>query len=126
RGGRAPTRALPRPPPPADPGQMARPLRHGPALRLAPQPARPAPEVTTPPQTSRYGMAAARAWHRIHPRLHARGAWAGHDGELPVIEGTLIQLTVDHLPHERHPRPVWLWTSDPAAGAGEVDRCWQA
>ena len=105
---------------------MGRPLRHGPGLRLAAQAARPAPDVTTTTQTSRYGTAAARAWHRVHPRLHARGAWARHDGELPVIEGTLIQLTVDHLPHERHPKPVWLWASDPAASAAEVDRCWQA
>ena len=119
-------RVLHQPPPPREPGQMGRPLRHGPGLRLAAQAARPAPDVTTTTQTSRYGTAAARAWHRVHPRLHARGAWARHDGELPVIEGTLIQLTVDHLPHERHPKPVWLWASDPAASAAEVDRCWQA
>jgi hypothetical protein len=119
-------RVLHQPPPPREPGQMGRPLRHGPGLRLATQAARPAPDVTTTTQTSRYGAAAARAWHRTHPRLHARGAWAGHDGELPIIEGTLIQLTVDHLPHERHPKPVWPWTSGPAAGASEVDRCWQA
>ena len=104
-------RVLHQPPPPREPGQMGRPLRHGPGFRLAAQAARPAPEVTTITQTSRYGTAAARAWHRVHPKLHARGAWAGHDGELPVIEGTLIQLTVDHLPHERHPKPVWLWAS---------------
>jgi DDE superfamily endonuclease len=119
-------RVLHQPPPPREPGQMGRPLRHGPGLRLAAQAARPAPEVTTTTQTSRYGTATARAWHRIHPRLHARGAWAGHDGELPVIEGTLIQLTVDHLPHERHPKPVWLWASHATADASEVDRCWQA
>ena len=106
-------RVLHQPPPPREPGQMGRPLRHGPGLRLAAQAARPAPDVTTTTQTSRYGTAAARAWHRVHPRLHARGAWARHNGELPVIEGTLIQLTVDHLPHERHPKPVWLWASDP-------------
>jgi hypothetical protein len=119
-------RVLHQPPPLRGPGQMGRPLRHGPGLRLAAQAVRPAPDVTTTTQTSRYGAAAARAWHRIHPRLHARGAWAGHDGELPVIEGTLIQLTVDHLPHDHHPKPVWLWTSDPAAGAAEVDKLWQA
>ena len=62
----------------------------------------------------------------MHPKLKARGAWAGHQGELPVIEGTLIRLTVDHLPHDRAPKPVWLWTSRPAADPAEVNRCWQA
>ena len=62
----------------------------------------------------------------MHPKLKARGAWAGHQGELPVIEGTLIKLTVDHLPHDRAPKPVWLWTSCPDADPDEVNRCWQA
>jgi DDE superfamily endonuclease len=119
-------RVLHQPPPPREPGQMGRPLRHGPGLRLAAGAARPAPQVTTTTQASRYGTATARAWHRIHPRLHARGAWAGHGGELPLIEGTLIQLTAGHLPHERHPKPVWLWASHATADASEVDRCWQA
>jgi hypothetical protein len=62
----------------------------------------------------------------MHPKLKARGAWAGHQGELPVIEGTLVKLTVEHLPHDRAPKPVWLWTSCPDADPGEVNRCWQA
>jgi hypothetical protein len=62
----------------------------------------------------------------MHPKLKARGAWAGHPGKLPVIEGTLIKLTVDHLPHDHAPKPVWLWTSRPDAGPAEVNRCWQA
>ena len=62
----------------------------------------------------------------MHPKLKARGAWAGHQGELPVIEGTLIKLTVDHLPHDRAPKPVWLWTSCPDADPDEANRCWQA
>jgi hypothetical protein len=119
-------RVLHQPPPPREPGQRGRPLRHGPAVRLTAAAVRPAPEVITTTQTSRYGTATARSWHQIHPRLHARGAWAGHDGDLPVIEGTLIQLTVDHLPHDHHPKPVWLWTSHATADASEVDRCWQA
>lgn len=105
---------------------MGAPLRHGRELKLADQATCPGPDVVTTTQTSRYGTAAARAWHRAHPRLKARGAWAGHQGTLPVIEGTLIQLTVDHLPHDHHPKPVWLWTSDPAADAAEANRCWQA
>jgi len=34
--------------------------------------------------------------------------------ELPVIESTLIQLTVDHLPGDSDPKPVWLCPRPPA------------
>src|SRR5262249_58698793 len=95
-------------------------------LKLADQATHHAPEVTTLTETARYGAATARAWHRMHPRLKARGAWAGHQGPLPVIEGTLIQLTVDHLPHNHDPEPGWLWTSRPAADLGETNQCRQA
>jgi hypothetical protein len=122
----AASRVLRQSPPPREPGQLGRPLRHGCELKLSNQATHPGPEVTTITQTSRYGTATARAWHRMHPRLKARGAWAGHQGELPVIEGTLIQLTVDHLPHDHDPKPVWLWTSRPEAGPAEADLCWQA
>jgi hypothetical protein len=98
-------RVLRHPAPPRQPGQMGRPVRHGPEFRLAAR-AHPGPDVTTTTQTTRYGTAIAAAWHRLHPKLHARGAWAGHQGELPVIEGTLIKLTVDHLPHDHHPKAV--------------------
>jgi hypothetical protein len=122
----ASNRVLRQPPPPREPGQIGRPLRHGREIKLACQATHPEPEVTTISQTSRYGTATARAWHRMHPKLYARGAWAGHQGKLPVIEGTLIQLTVDHLPHDHQPKPVWLWTSHASADAGEADRLWQA
>jgi hypothetical protein len=49
-----------------------------------------------------------------------------HDGGLPVIDGTLIRLQVDHLPGDRDPKPVWLWSSATGARAEEVDRLWQA
>src|SRR5215472_12925332 len=45
---------------------------------------------------------------------------------LPVIEGTLIRLQVDHLPGDRDPKPVWLWSSATGAAPGQVDRLWQA
>jgi hypothetical protein len=101
------SRVLRQPPPPREPGQTGRPPRHGPEFKLAAS-THPRPDVITTTVTTRYGTATARSWGRLHPRLYARRARAGHQGELPVIEGTLIQLTVDHLPHDRHPRPVWL------------------
>src|SRR5258708_3898833 len=78
-------------------------------------------------QTTRYGPAVARAWDRLHPRLTHRAAWEDHsDGELPIIEGTLIRLKVDHLPGDRDPKPVWLWFSRTGAAPADVDRLWQA
>ena len=71
-------------------------------------------------------MAAVAAWDRVHPRLTHRAAWLGHDGNLPVIEGTLIRLRVDHLPGDRDPKPVWLWSSRADARPAGVDRLWQA
>ena len=71
-------------------------------------------------------MAAAAAWDRVHPRLTHRAAWLDHDGDLPVIEGTLIRLQVDHLPGDRDPKPVWLWWSGPAPRPPRWTGCWQA
>jgi hypothetical protein len=77
------------PAPPRPPGTNGRPSRHGPELKLAEPGTWPDPPVTTVTQTTRYGAAVARSWDRLHPRLTSRAAWQEHDGELPVIEGTL-------------------------------------
>jgi hypothetical protein len=119
-------RVLQLPAPPCPPGRNGRPRKHGGELALADPATWPAPQVTTSMATSRYGTAVAAAWDRVHPRLTHRGAWLDHDGSLPVIEGTLIRLQVDHLPGDRHPKPVWLWYSGTSAAPGQVDRCWQA
>jgi hypothetical protein len=66
------------------------------------------------------------AWGRLHQRLASRAGWEDHDGELPVIEGTLIRLAVDHLPGDRSPGPLWLWSSRAATDAEAVNRTWQA
>ena len=99
------------PAPPREPGTNGRPARHGAAFRLAGKEPWPAPAVTTVTQTTRYGTARAMAWGRLHQRLASRAGWEDHDGELPVIEGTLIRLAVDHLPGDRSPGPLWLWTT---------------
>jgi hypothetical protein len=86
----------------------------------------PTPQHTTSTQTTRYGTAEATSWDRVHPRLTHRGCWIDDTKELPVIEGTLIRLQVDHLPGDRDPKPVWLWTSTVDAAPADVDRWWQA
>jgi hypothetical protein len=112
-------------PPQRRPGP-GRPPRHGTEFKLADQASWPAPAVTTITQTTRYGTAVAQAWDRLHPRLTHRSAWLDHGGGLPVIDGTLIRLQVDHLPGNRDPKPVWLWCSAAGAPPAEVDRLWQA
>lgn len=73
----------------------------------------------------RYGQADATSFDRMHPRLTHRGSWTGHDGPLPIVEGTVIRLALEHLPGQREAAPVWLWSSTTGADAGQVTRCWQ-
>ena len=119
-------RVMQLPAPPRQPGTRGRPGKHGGELALADPATWPAPHVTTSTLTSRYGTAAVAAWDRVHSRLTHRAAWLDHDGPLPVIDGTLIRLQVDHLPGDRDPKPVWLWWSATGAPPAGVDRCWQA
>jgi hypothetical protein len=72
-----------------------------------------------------YGHAQAQAWDRLHPRLTHRGPWLDHDGELPLMEGTVIRLQVEYLPADRDPKPVWLWSSLTDPTAELVDLLWQ-
>ncbi|WP_457033226.1 NF041680 family putative transposase [Kitasatospora sp. P5_F3] len=119
-------RVLRRPKPPRLPGTNGRPPKHGPEFALNKPATWHAPEHTTTTSTTRYGTATADSWDRMHPRLTHRTCWLDHDGELPVIEGTLVRLEVDHLPGDRDPKPVWLWSSATGATAADVDRWWQS
>ncbi len=119
-------RVMQLPAPPRQPGTMGRPRKHGGELALSDPGTWPAPAVTTSMLTTRYGTAVAAAWDRVHARLTHRAAWLDDDGSLPVIDGTLIRLQVDHLPGDRTPKPLWLWWSGTGAEPAEVDRCWQA
>ncbi|MGW0628557.1 NF041680 family putative transposase [Streptomyces sp. NPDC002758] len=108
------------------PPQGGRPPKHGKEFRFAKPETWGEPDAETTQVTDRYGTAQAMAWDRIHPRLTTRSAWIGHDGELPVIEGTLIRLQVDHLPGGGDPLPVWLWSSKTGMTAADVDLRWQS
>jgi hypothetical protein len=119
-------RVLRLPKPPRLPGTVGRPPKHGPEFALSTPATWPEPAHTTITETTRYRTATASSWDRVHPRLTHRGCWLDHDGALPVIEGTLIRLHVDHLPGDRDPKPVWLWSSTTDATTAEIDRCWQA
>ena len=100
---------------PGTAGSSPSPIRPPGRTRPWPPPRKPPATAPRPPSL---GPAASPA--------DAPSAWISHDGPLPVIEGTLIRLQVDHLPGDRHPKPVWLWCSAAGVPPAEVDRCWQA
>ena len=108
------------------PGANGRPPRHGARLGLGEPSTWPEPTAAAVTETSRYGTAEARAWGRLHQQLAKRAGWEHHDGELPVVEGTLIRLQVERLPGCRDAGPLWLWSSRAGAAEDEVDRAWQA
>ncbi|MEU1288903.1 NF041680 family putative transposase [Kitasatospora sp. NPDC005856] len=124
RSDRVMRKPVPRPwiSPPPD----GRPPKHGKEFRLANPETWGEPDAATVQVTDRYGTACVMAWDRIHPRLTTRSAWIDHNGELPLIEGTLIRLEVDHLPGGGDPLLVWLWSSRTDMSGAEVDVRWQA
>jgi hypothetical protein len=119
-------RVLRQPAPPRLPGTIGRSRRHGGEFDLDEPATWSDPQHTTICDTSRYGTATAQAWDRLHPKLTRRAAWIDHTGDLPVLEGTLIRLTVEHLPGDRNPQPIWLWSSHTGLTPSQVDRLWQA
>ncbi|MFJ8856424.1 transposase [Streptomyces sp. NPDC102437] len=102
-----------------------RPPRHGAEFRLAGPATHPAPVQESTGTHDRFGEVLARCWGRMHPKPDRRGSWASHEGELPLVEGTLVHLAVERLPGNRDPKPLWLWHSDPDATAHDVDRLWR-
>ncbi|WP_326952921.1 hypothetical protein [Amycolatopsis sp. NBC_01286] len=80
------------------PATLGRPRRHGDEFAFGDPATWGQPDVVTETTTRLYGPALIRAWDRLHPRLTHRIAWAGHDGALPIIEGTVIRLQVERLP----------------------------
>jgi DDE superfamily endonuclease len=111
---------------PRRPDTLGRSKRHGARFVFKDPQTWPTPAHTTTTHATRYGTAHARSWDRLHPKLTRKaGSWAEHDGPLPVMEATVIQLQVDRLPGTGTPKPLWLWFSDTATPAAQVDRLWQ-
>jgi hypothetical protein len=98
-------RVLRLPTPTRTPATIGRPRKHGDEFALADPSNWPAPQHVTTTATTRYGAAEASSWDRLHPRLTRRTCWLDHHDDLPVIEGTLIRLQVEHLPGDRDPKP---------------------
>ncbi|MGW1515066.1 transposase, partial [Streptomyces sp. NPDC002394] len=119
-------RVLRRAAPRREPGVRGRPPRHGGEFVFGDPATWNIPDAQTVTATRLYGTATARAWDRLHPRLTHRSAWIAQLGALPVIEGTVIRLQVEHLPSGATPKPVWLWWSGTDATPADIDLLWQA
>jgi hypothetical protein len=113
------------------PGKHGRPGKCG--IRVAchkaddPDQSNPEPdESLTLPCTPRYGTVQVDAWRAVHPLIHGdRGWFADWDGPLPVLRGTVLRVTVEHLPDGRTPpKAMWLWHAGP--GPLSPDECWRA
>jgi hypothetical protein len=98
------------------PGKRGRPGKCG--TRVAchkaddPDQSNPEPEESLVlPATPLYGTVRVDAWRAVHPVIHGdRGYFASWDGALPVLRGTVLRVTVQHLPDGRTPpRAMWLW-----------------
>lgn len=119
-------RVLRRPVPPRRPGTMGGPPRHGGKFVFGQPHTWGTPDTETVTDIRLYGPALARSWNRLHPKLTHRSSWAIADGTLPIVEGTVIRLDIDHLPSGAIPKPVWLWWSGTDASSADDDRLWQA
>ncbi|MCW1099078.1 transposase [Streptomyces sp. RS2] len=119
-------RVLRRAVPPRRPGTMGRPPRHGGEFVFGQPDTWGTPDTQTVTDTRLYGTALARSWNRLHPKLTHRSSWAVADGTLPIVEGTVIRLEIDHLPSGATPKPVWLWWSGTDATNADTDRLWQS
>jgi hypothetical protein len=100
-------------PPPRPAGSRGRSIRHGARFSFIDPPSWPAPAQTSTTHTTRYGLAHAQSWDRLHTKLRRAGAWTGHEGLPPIVEGTVIRLQVARLPGTATPKPLWLWYSAP-------------
>ena len=113
------------------PGKQGRPGKHGTPVTChktdAADQANPEPgESLTLPGTPRYGTVQVDAWRDVHPQVHGdRGWFAAWDGKLPVLRGTVLRVTVQHLPDGRvPPKAMWLWHAGP--GPLSCDELWRA
>lgn len=119
-------RVFAHPPQAPPPNRAGRPGKHGAEFRFRDRGGHAQPSASTSTATDRYGTVTATAWDRLHPPLERRGAWQDHDGDLPVIEGTVILLKPEKLPGQRAGEPLWLFCTATGLSAAEVDYYWHA
>ena len=111
-------------------GQRGAPRRHGQRFALDEPGTHHAPDIELAGESPRYGKVAVRAWKGLHQALGRTGRWQDYpeDAPLPVVRGTVIQVTVERLPDGRKPvKDLRLWHYGPEeADADLVDLLWKA
>jgi hypothetical protein len=111
------------------PGKRGAPARHGRKLSLSDPTTGPAPDSEFTTQSPRYGTVRVQAWSNMHQQLGRDGHWAGWppDTELPIVRGTVIRVSVEHLPGGRKPpKDLWLFHTAPPGTAPDLDLLWKA
>jgi hypothetical protein len=116
--------------PPKARGVSGRHARHGTPVRCGDPATWHGAQVVQDGHEARHGPVTATAWTGVHQAVHRHTGgfedWP-EDQELPVIEGTLIRLSVTgQRARGPAPAPMWLWASTPDAGDAQVRVLWQA
>jgi len=111
------------------PGKTGRPGKHGTTVTCHNDPGKANPEPDeslTLPDTPLYGTVRVDGWRGVHPLIHGdRGWFAGWNGELPILRGTVLRVIVERLPDGRKPhKTMWLWHAGPAPLS--LDELWRA
>jgi hypothetical protein len=111
-------------PPPAPPGRVGRPRRHGAKLDTSDPATWPAPSATLTAADTQYGQISVQTWAGLHPKqqLHAT---RGTKQPRPIVRGTLVRVQVARLPtRTRPPKVLWLWWHGP--GHPDLELLWRA
>jgi hypothetical protein len=117
-------RCLDADPPPAPPGQVGRPRRHGAKLDTNNPATWPAPTATLTVTDTQYGQVSVQAWAGLHPKQQLHPT-RGTKQPRPIVRGTLVRVQVTRLPtRTRPPKVLWLWWHGP--GCPDLDQLWRA
>ena len=107
-------------------GRPGRRPRHGARFEFQESTTWTAPDAERHDTHPRYGQVHVQGWGRLHPELGRTAAWADHPGPLPIIEGAVINVAVEHLPGDRAPKPMWLWCNDSRVTDDDLDWWWRS
>lgn len=114
-------------PAPRMPGQQGPARRHGEKLELRAGGTRPVPDLHLTRYSGRYGQMQITAWHHMHQKLDRSGPFKDwpKDQDLPVVEGTVVRMNVEHLPDGRKAgKDMWLWIKSTSTGSARSTSGW--
>jgi len=111
-------------PPPAPPGRVGRPRRHGAKLDTNNPATWPAPTATLIVTDTQYGQVSVQTWAGLHPKQQLHPT-RGTKQPRPIVRGTLVRVQVQRVPaRTRPPKVLWLWWA--GSGTCDPDLAWRA